>query len=363
MIAYNAFSYPFEAFSIKAANPAGTTAHVIMTEEPALATERQTSADGLAPSDAPGMLSGLTVIEYADETAEYCGLLLAGLGAEVIKIEPPEGAATRLIAPFRDEKVDKKQSLYFWAYNRGKRSVVLDLDSEEGKAALLRLMAGADILLDSSGGGLNKQLGFGANSLAERFSSLIVARITPFGDDGPWSNFKGSDLVHLALGGVMMNCGYDPNPANEYDLPPIAPQIWHAYHIAGEQLLIGILAALIERRSSGLGQDVSCAIHEAVAKNTELDLMSWVMRRAPLYRLTCRHASETVTRVPSISHTKDGRWFMTWGVGSRDRANLAPFLDRYGMAADLRRPRRLGGLGRAQYSRHGCGGRTIVAYA
>ena len=99
------------------------------------------------------MLSGLTVIEYADETAEYCGLLLAGLGAEVIKIEPPEGAPTRLIAPFRDEKVDKEQSLYFWAYNRGKRSVVLDLDSDDGKAAMLRLLAGADILLDSSGGG------------------------------------------------------------------------------------------------------------------------------------------------------------------------------------------------------------------
>ena len=242
------------------------------------------------------------------------------------------------IAPFRGDSVDKEKSLYFWAYNRGKRSVVLDLDSDDGKAALLRLMAGADILLDSSGGGLNQQLGLDANSLAERFPSLVVARMTPFGDDGPWSGFKGSDLVHLALGGVMMNCGYDPNPANEYDLPPIAPQIWHAYHIAGEQLLIGVLAALIERRTSGLGQDVSCAIHEAVAKNTELDLMSWVMRRAPLYRLTCRHASETVTRVPSISHTKDGRWFMTWGVGSRDRANLAPFLDRYGMAADLRAP-------------------------
>ena len=291
------------------------------------------------------MLSGLTVIEYADETAEYCGLLLAGLGAEVIKIEPPEGARTRLIAPFQGDSVDKEKSLYFWAYNRGKRSVVLDLESNDGKAALLRLMAGADVLLDSSGGGLNKQLSLDANSLAERFPSLVVARMTPFGDDGPWSKFKGSDLVHLALGGVMMNCGYDPNPANEYDLPPIAPQIWHAYHIAGEQLLIGVLAALIERRSSGLGQDVSCAIHEAVAKNTELDLMSWVMRRAPLYRLTCRHASETVTRVPSISHTKDGRWFMTWGVGARDRANLAPFLDRYGMAADLRRPQGRGDHG------------------
>ena len=344
MIADNAFSCTYQAFSIKAADPAWATAHIIMTEESARISERQ-AAEGLAPSDAPGMLSGLTVIEYADETAEYCGLLLAGLGAEVIKIEPPEGAATRLIAPFRDDKVDKEKSLYFWAYNRGKRSVVLDLDSDDGRTALLQLLAGADILLDSSGGGLIKRLGLARNSLAEHFPPLIVARMTPFGDDGPWSSFKGSDLVHLALGGVMMNCGYDPNPANEYDLPPIAPQIWHAYHIAGEQLLIGVLAALIERRTSGLGQDVACAIHEAVAKNTELDLMSWVMRRAPLYRLTCRHASETVTRVPSISHTKDGRWFMTWGVGSRDRANLTPFLDRYGMAADLRPPEGSGDVG------------------
>ena len=148
MIAYNAFYYALEALAIKAVNPAGTTPSIIMTEESAPTTDRQTAADGLAPSNAPGMLSGLTVIEYADETAEYFGLLLAGLGAEVIKIEPPGGAPTRLIAPFRDEKVDKEQSLYFWAYNRGKRSVVLDLDSDDGKAAMLRLMAGADILLD-----------------------------------------------------------------------------------------------------------------------------------------------------------------------------------------------------------------------
>jgi crotonobetainyl-CoA:carnitine CoA-transferase CaiB-like acyl-CoA transferase len=165
-----------------------------MTEESARTTERQAAADGLASPDAPGMLSGLTVIEYADETAEYCGLLLAGLGAEVIKIEPPEGAPTRLIAPFRDEKIDKEQSLYFWAYNRGKRSAVLDLDSDEGKAAMLQLLAGADILLDSSSGGLNTQLGLARKSLAERFPSLIVARMTPFGDDGPWSSFKGSEL-------------------------------------------------------------------------------------------------------------------------------------------------------------------------
>jgi crotonobetainyl-CoA:carnitine CoA-transferase CaiB-like acyl-CoA transferase len=60
---------------------------------------------------------------------------------------------------------------------------------------------------------------------------LVHARMTSFGDVMPWRDFKGSDLVHLALGGVMMNCGYDPRPDGSYDLPPIAPQMWHAYHI------------------------------------------------------------------------------------------------------------------------------------
>ena len=295
-------------------------------------------AIGVAPESVAGMLSGLRVIEYADETAEYCGLLLAGLGAEVVKVEPPGGSRTRNFAPFFHDTPDPERSLYFWAYNRGKQSSVLDLETTEGREALISLIAASDVLLDSSCGQLNALLGLDRARLAARFPSLVVARMTPFGDEGPWSSFKGSDLVHLALGGVMMNCGYDPDPEGKYDLPPIAPQIWHAYHIAGEQLHVGVLAALVERQASGLGQDVSCAVHEAVAKNTELDLMSWVMRRAPLLRQTCRHAVETVSRVPNISNTKDGRWFMTWGVGARDKANLTPFLGRYGMAADLQPP-------------------------
>src|SRR5690606_35441072 len=82
----------------------------------------------------------------------------------------------------------------------------------------------------------------------------------------------------------------------------------------------------------------SCAVHEAVAKNTELDVMNWVMRRVPLYRQTCRHASEAKSFSPPIAHTKDGRWFIAWGVGARDRAKLVPFLERYGMQGDLKPP-------------------------
>ena len=282
---------------------------------------------GQVAGDAPGILHGIRVLELADETAEYVGLILGGLGAEVVKLEPPEGAATRHIGPFLTDQPGPERSLHFWAYNRGKKSITAPLDSAEGQA----LLGGADLLLTSD-------RGMDHAALRARHPRLITARMTPFGDEGPWADFKGSDLVHLALSGIMMNCGYDHDPAKHYDLPPIAPQLWHAYHIAGEQLMVGILAALLHRLHTGEGQDVSCAVHEACSKNPELDVMSWVMRRAPLFRMTCRHAGENPTHVPTVGHTKDGRWCIATGVSVRDQANLVPFLETYGMQADLVRP-------------------------
>ncbi len=88
---------------------------------------------------------GCASIEIADERAEYCGLLLAGLGAEVIKIEPPEGNATRRIGPYLDDEPGLERSLFFWNYNRNKKSVVLDLQSSAGREHMLRLLGGADI--------------------------------------------------------------------------------------------------------------------------------------------------------------------------------------------------------------------------
>lgn len=277
-----------------------------------------------------GMLNGVRVIEIADETAEYCGLLLAGLGAEVTKIEPPEGSATRRIGPFLDDEPHPDRSLHFWNYNRGKKSVVLDLTSEAGKGRLRDLLADADILLDSTRGGVASVLGLTREQLLARFPALVSARMTPFGDVGPWKDYAGSDLVHLALGGVMMNCGYDAAPDGTYELAPIAPQAWQAYHIAGEQLAMAAIAALLARDRDGLGQDVSCAVHDAVSKNTELDLMFWVMRRVPLFRQTCRHARETTDPVGTISQTKDGRWFLTWVAARTNQDEIVDFFARHG---------------------------------
>jgi crotonobetainyl-CoA:carnitine CoA-transferase CaiB-like acyl-CoA transferase len=221
----------------------------------------------------------------------------------------------------------EQRSLYFWGYNRGKRSVVIDLAATDGRERLRGLLAEADVLIDATS--LGELAAFRVNPAD--YPALVHARLTPFGEDGPWAGLATSDLVSLALGGVVMNCGYDPDPAGRYDLPPIAPQAWHSFHIAGEQLVIGVVSALIYRLRSGVGQKVSVAIHEAVAKNTEMDLMSWVMLRQPVYRQTCRHALATITN-PSISYTKDGRWNLSMHVGPRDERYLRPFMERYGLA-------------------------------
>jgi crotonobetainyl-CoA:carnitine CoA-transferase CaiB-like acyl-CoA transferase len=298
-----------------------------------------------APSGAAGPLTGVRVLELGGEQADYAGLLCAGLGATVIKVEPPEGSPGRRIGPFytgagngvgaaagdgggRGDARDR--SLYFWGYNRGKRSVVIDAGEATGRSRLHGLLADADVLIDATP--LGALAGLGIDPAA--YPALVHGRLTPFGEDGPWAGFATSDLVSLALGGVVMNCGYDPDPAGRYDLPPIAPQAWHSFHIAGEQLVIGIVSALIYRLRSGLGQRVSVAIHEAVAKNTEMDLMSWVMVRQPVYRQTCRHALATITS-PSISYTKDGRWNLSMHVGPRDQRYLRPFMERYGLAEGM----------------------------
>ena len=296
--------------------------------------ERSIAPSGLPTR--PGALSGIRVIELADEQAEYCGLVLAGLGADVVKVEPPNGSPSRDIGPFYHDEPNPERSLFFWQYNRGKRSVTLDLHQDVDRERFLSLLGSADVLLESTPKGELDELGLGAAALKARFPGVIAARGTPFGDEGPWSDFKGSDLVHLALGGVMMNCGYDPAPDGTYDLPPIAPQMWHAYHIAGEQLSMAIVAALLYRFRTGQGQQVSCAIHEAVAKCTEVDLMSWVMRRSPVLRQTCRHARESISPHPSIAHTKDGRWVMA-NLGTRpdDLARLVELLERYGIESGL----------------------------
>src|SRR5438552_773845 len=150
-------------------------------------------------------LSDIRVIELVDERAEYCGRLLAGLGADVIKVEPPGGSPTRRIGPFYEDQPGPERSLFFWQYNLGKRSVALDLEKAGDRERFVGLVGTADVLLESMPRGYLDGLGLGQAALRARFPGLLYARMSPFGDEGPWVDYKASDLIHLALGGPMMN--------------------------------------------------------------------------------------------------------------------------------------------------------------
>ena len=302
-----------------------------------------TSSTASADQRTPGFLPGVRVIEIADELGEYCGKVLAGLGADVIKVEPLGGESTRGHGPFVDDVPDPDRSLYFWHYNFGKRSIVLDLESDAGRRDYLALAQTADVVLDTRGRSYMNDLGLGEEQLRETNPSLVYVRITPFGEDGPWADYAASDLIHLALGGVMMNCGYDPEPSGHYDLPPMAPQMWQSYHIVGEVTAIQTVAALIYARRTGEGQLLTASVHDAVSKNTETDLPDWVYQRQPHLRQTCRHSFAHIAATEGISRTKDGRWMLPYrtylpGFVTSPEATLS-VLRKYGMEMNLGDPK------------------------
>ena len=283
-------------------------------------------------------LHGIRVVEIADELGEYAGKVLAGLGADVVKVEPPDGETTRRIGPFYQDSGDPNQSLYFWTYNFGKRGVTVDPDTEEGRSRLTTLIAGADVLLETRGSDWLASCGLSDTVLAERHPALVHARITPFGDSGPWQGYTGSDLVHLALGGVMMNCGYSADCEGNYDTPPIAPAMWQAYQITGEMAAYGVVGALNHRWETGNGQYLSVSVHDAVSANTETDVPNWVFARRVHRRQTCRHSSPLISG-PTIGRTSDGRFLLPYRTYLRGYVDAFPgtvrLMAKHGAQLDL----------------------------
>jgi crotonobetainyl-CoA:carnitine CoA-transferase CaiB-like acyl-CoA transferase len=292
----------------------------------------------MADQQTGSFLGGIRVLEVADELGEYCGKVLAGLGADVIKVEPPGGEATRTYGPFLDDVPHPDRSLHFWHYNHGKRGTTLDLDSDDDQATFRTLARHADVILETRPRGYFSQRGLDFDALRSDNPGLCWIRITPFGDDGPWADFQGCDLVHLALGGVVMNCGYDPGLDGTYDTPPVAPQMWHAYHITGEMAVIALLGALIYRVRTGQGQLIETSVHQAVSASTETDIPDWVYQRITHTRRTCRHSIPDLEQ-PTPAPTKDGRYVLPYrtyvpALGDAHTSTVR-LLSKFGMQEDL----------------------------
>jgi benzylsuccinate CoA-transferase BbsE subunit len=283
-----------------------------------------------------GPLTGLRVLELTSEHAQFCGKLMADLGADVIKVEPPGGQETRNVGPFLEDEAHPERSLYFWHYNTSKRGVTLDLNLPDGQDIFRKLSATAGLILESFPAGYLSDLGLGYESLVKRNPGLIMCSVTPFGQDGPWRDYQTSDLLHLAAGGQMASSGYDVEDIP--DAPPIAPGGGNAWHIVSHYSYIAIMGALYHRDFTGEGQYIDVSVHEACSLTTEGAIAIYLSTGEVVRRHTGRHASADMS--PGIQHaTNDGGYINTTRSGS----NLTParikvlgeWMDGYGLAQDL----------------------------
>ena len=213
----------------------------------------------MASSAAPGALFAVRVLEVGGGKAlAYAGKLLGDLGAEVIKVEPPDGDALRLHGPFPDDRADPEQSGLFIYLNGGKRGARLDIETPEGRASLVRLLEDADIVMHSFPPAVAEQLHLAPSRLLGTHPQLIVAAVTPFGSDGPYANWKGYALHAHAGAGVAFRTGA---PDRE---PLTAPLDGAELHYGAVHLASATLLALLDRERTGRGQFVDISVTEAV---------------------------------------------------------------------------------------------------
>ena len=284
-----------------------------------------------------GPLSGLRILELADEKGEFCGKLMADLGAEVIKIEPPGGGSSRTVGPFLDDLPDRERSLSFWHYNTSKRGITLNLETEDGRSLFRRLASTADVILETLAPGYMPSLRLGYEDMKELNPRLVFCSLTPFGQTGPWRDYNTSDLLHLAVGGQMGCCGYDEEDLP--DGPPVAGGGGQAWHIGGHYACMAIVAALMYRTETGRGQYIDASIHDSCALTTEFHVANYIYTGAVPLRQTGRHASAT-RRPPAQFLCKDGK-YMHASVGqlsARQIGALAEWMDTHGLAGDLQDP-------------------------
>ena len=215
-------------------------------------------------------LSGFRIVDLADEKGELCGRLLADLGAEVIRIEPPGGGLSRNLPPFAP---DGKTSLYFGYRNAGKRSRVLDLEGESGRSEFEALLAQADILVESSHPGTLARLGLAPAELMKRHPHLVITSISDFGQDGPYANYESTNMVAVAMGGMMYRAGIPEKP------PVMIPGSF-AYDVAAGSASLGTLLAVWKRLQTGRGQHLDVSAMEAVANLADWSLPNFSLNPA-----------------------------------------------------------------------------------
>lgn len=234
--------------------------------------------------------------------APFCGALLADFGAEVIKVETPEGDGIRYMGPIKDGR-----SLWYSVENRNKKTISLNLKSDKGKKILKQLIAESDIMTENFRPGILAKLGFPWEKIQAINPRIILARMSGYGQTGPYSHRAGYDRVGVGMGGLTYITGFP-------DQPPLKPGVSIADYLVGFSAAVGILIAVYERDVSGsnLGQEIDIGLYEPIFRTLEFTALN--------YSLTGyvreRTGNMFVATVPSGHfQCKDGKW-VSFSVGN-----------------------------------------------
>ncbi|MDP2727202.1 MAG: CoA transferase [Dehalococcoidia bacterium] len=285
-----------------------------------------------SPPQREGLLSPFRALDLAGELGFLCGKILGDLGADVIKIEPPGGDPGRNRGPFYQDQPHPEKSLYWFAYNNNKRGITLDLESATGRELFLRLIKDTDFVIESFAPGYLDGLGLGYTALRKVKPALVMVSISPYGQTGPYSDYRASDLELMAMGGAMSVTG-DPDRAPVRVSFPQAP-MWAGMHAA-----MGALIAHYHRAITGEGQYVDVSAQASIL---------WAIAHAPSFwsvnqTIPAREGgyvtgrSITGAKMRVIFPCRDGYLnFIVYGgpAGRHTNRELVKWMDEHGMATE-----------------------------
>jgi len=227
----------------------------------------------------PAALEGLRVLDLSGPMGNYAGKLFADMGADVVLVEPPGGTPLRREPPFIGDAPGAERSLNFAYQNTSKRGICVDLDSASGQRLLRELARTADLVIETAPPGWMAERGLGYEHLARQRPQLVVASITPFGQTGPYAQMQATDLVGLALGGLLWMGGYQ-------DAAPTQAHGDQAFKCAAMYGAVAAMLAVTDAELTGEGQHVDISMQESVTLALENAAQTYdlegVIRKRPL---------------------------------------------------------------------------------
>jgi len=214
------------------------------------------------------LLKSFRVLDLTDRKGHFCGKILADLGAEVIKVERPGGDPDRHMGPFYQNTPDPEKSLHWFAYNLNKRGITLNLETTDGKTIFEKLVKSADAVIESYPVGYLEKLGLGYAALRSINPRIIMTSITPFGQTGPYSEYKCTDLISMAMGGLAYITG-------DSEGSPVRVSFAQSYLLASAEAAAALMVAYYHREKTGNGQCIDVSIQASVAGKLSNAVPTW----------------------------------------------------------------------------------------